>query len=154
MQIEPATIADAEQILALQHLAYQSEAALYQDWTIPPLRQTLDELRAEFAHVTALKAQDDARLVGSVRAEQKNGVVSVGRLMAHPDNQGRGIGTRLLLAIETFFPKADVFELFTGSLSERNLQLYERLGYRRFRTAELTPKVTTIFLRKPAAGRR
>jgi hypothetical protein len=48
MHIEPATIQDADAILALQKLAYQSEAAIYADYTIPPLTQTLEELKAEF----------------------------------------------------------------------------------------------------------
>jgi hypothetical protein len=32
--IDLATTEDAEQILALQQLAYQSEAKLYEDWTL------------------------------------------------------------------------------------------------------------------------
>jgi hypothetical protein len=43
-----ASLEDAAQILALQKVAYQSEAALYNDWTIPPLTQTLPQLEAEF----------------------------------------------------------------------------------------------------------
>ena len=44
------------------------------------------------------------------------------------------------------------FELFTGHLSERNLRMYERAGYRRTRTAEQTPTVSLVYLEK-AAGR-
>ena len=44
MQITPATLDDAQKILALQHLAYQTEAALYDDDTLPPLLDTLDDL--------------------------------------------------------------------------------------------------------------
>jgi len=35
--IERATISDAEEILALQKLAYRSEAEIYHDFNIPPL---------------------------------------------------------------------------------------------------------------------
>ena len=48
MSIEQAMIDDAQEILALQKLAYQSEAEIYNDFTIPPLHQTLDEIKAEF----------------------------------------------------------------------------------------------------------
>jgi hypothetical protein len=41
MMITQAAAADAAEILALQKLAYQSEAAIYQDYSIPPLTQTL-----------------------------------------------------------------------------------------------------------------
>ena len=38
---------DAEAILALQKLAYASEARRYDDWTIPPLVETLDSVRQQ-----------------------------------------------------------------------------------------------------------
>ena len=46
-------------ILALQKLAYESEARLYDDWKLPPLTQTLDSLQAEFA--STLRAQGARR---------------------------------------------------------------------------------------------
>lgn len=36
---------DAAAILALQKLAYQSEARLYDDYSLPPLTQTLPEMQ-------------------------------------------------------------------------------------------------------------
>ena len=44
MMIERAKIEDAKEILDLQKLAYQSEAEIYNDYTIPPLTQTLEEM--------------------------------------------------------------------------------------------------------------
>ena len=41
MEITTAIIEDAAAILVLQRLAYQSEAAIYDDFTIPPLTETL-----------------------------------------------------------------------------------------------------------------
>ena len=41
MMIETAGREDAEVILQIQRLAYQSEAVLYQDWNIPPLTESL-----------------------------------------------------------------------------------------------------------------
>jgi hypothetical protein len=46
--IELASIEDAEEILELQKLAYASEAESINDFTIPPLHQTIDEIRSEF----------------------------------------------------------------------------------------------------------
>jgi hypothetical protein len=51
-------------------------------------------------------------------------------------------------AIETEFPLARRFELFTGSKSEGNIRLYERLSYRVFRTDRLSPKVELVFMEK------
>jgi GNAT superfamily N-acetyltransferase len=146
--IEPAGLEDAEKILALQKLAYESEARLYGDWTLPPLTQTLDSLLAEFDESHVLKALDGSRLVGSVRAREAAGVCHVGRLIVAPELQGGGIGTRLMRGIEAAFPAAQRFELFTGSRSVGNIRLYERLGYSKMREQAVSPAVTLIFMEK------
>ena len=46
--IERAERNDLQQILDLQYIAYRSEAELLNDFRIPPLLQTLQELQAEF----------------------------------------------------------------------------------------------------------
>ena len=145
----PATIDDAAAILDLQKLAYQSEARLYDDWSIPPLTQTLEDLHAEFSRAKFLKATVDDAIVGSVRATENEGICSIGRLIVHPDYQGRGIGTRLMQAIEAMFPEVRKFELFTGSKSEGNIRLYTRLGYSISRTQQLSAKVLLVFMEKP-----
>jgi ribosomal protein S18 acetylase RimI-like enzyme len=140
---------DAEAILALQKLAYQSEAMLYDDWSIPPLVQSIESLREEFDSLLILKAESGGRTVGSVRARLADGICAIGRLAVHPDFQGAGIGSRLLGAIEARFPGASRYELFTGSRSAANIRLYQRLGYVIRGTETLSPQVSLIFLEKP-----
>jgi len=130
MNILEASAADAAEILALQKLAYLSEARIYNDDNIPPLTQTFEELTADFSQKIFLKAVQDRRITGSVNGFMEDGRCHIGRLMVHPDLQGRGIGTRLMTAIERRFADAQAWELFTGELSEKNIRLYERLGYR------------------------
>ena len=149
VRIENALAADAPAVLALQKLAYESEARLYDDWSLPPLTQTLPSLQDELTTSTCLKAMQGDRLVGSVRARESEGRCRIGRLVVDPQFQGRGVGTMLLRHIEGAFPAARAFELFTGSRSEGNLRLYERLGYRRTREKVLSPSVSLIFLEKP-----
>jgi ribosomal protein S18 acetylase RimI-like enzyme len=148
VSIAQANREDAAAILELQKLAYQSEARLYDDWTLPPLTQTLESLLTEMSHSRTLKAKADDRLLGSVRAREEQGCCHVGRLIVHPDAQGQGIGTRLMQAIEGEFPRAARFRLFTGSRSEGNLRLYRRLGYRRTHDKVLSPAVTLVFMEK------
>ncbi len=59
MEIVYAEVVDAATILALQRAAYQAEAKLYDDPHLPPLRQTLVELIAEFDTHVFLKAVVD-----------------------------------------------------------------------------------------------
>lgn len=145
--ISQATYDDLPDILTLQYLAYQSEAVLLQNSAIPPLTQTLESVREEFARGTILKAIEDGSIVGSVRAYEQDGTVFVGKLIVHPSHQGKGIGSALLLALEEVYPGAR-FELFTSSKSERNIRLYERLGYRRFAERQAAPNLTFVYLEK------
>lgn len=149
MEIVPATEDDAAEILALQHLAYQTEAALYGDDTLPPLRDTLADLAERFATRQFLKAVEAGRIVGSVRAFQSGETCFVERLIVAPDCRRRGIGTALLGRLETLFPSAARFELFTGHKSLSNLRLYGRCGYRPFRQEQVNEKVSLVFLEKP-----
>ena len=148
MKIARAMPADAEAILALQKLAYESEARLYDDWSLPPLLQTVESLRREIESDVVLKMTDGDAIVGSVRARRDGEVCRVGRLIVAPNLQGRGLGTQLMNAIEREFMQTRKFELFTGSRSERNILLYERLGYRRSREEVLSPAVTLVHLEK------
>ncbi len=154
MEITAASLEDATAILALQRLAYQSEAAIYDDFTIPPLTETLDDVKTHFGRRLFLKAVEDDRIVGSVRAYQEGATLHVERLIAHPDFRRRGIGTALLNRIEVAFPTARRFELFTGHKSSGNKRLYERLGYRAFRRERVNEKVTLVYMEKTTRVRQ
>ena len=128
--ITEANVHDAVGILELQKLAYQSEATLYSDWNLPPLTQTLEEIRVELKNKVFLTAHYGGLLVGSVRAKtSEDDGCSIRRLIVHPKHQGQSIGTQLMHAIEARFPSATRFVLFTGERSEGNIRLYRRLGY-------------------------
>jgi ribosomal protein S18 acetylase RimI-like enzyme len=150
--IAPARVDEAGQILKLQRLSYRTEAALYDDWTLPPLTQTLRELLEQYDDHTILAARLGDEVVGSVRARLKNGTCYVGRLVVHPRLQRRGLGTRLMREIEASFPAAGRYELFTGHLSEGNLRLYRRLGYQEFREEAISPSLRLVFLEKPGGS--
>ncbi len=146
--ISHADIADAAEILELQKLAFQSQAILYDYWSMPPLTQTLEDIREEFGRLVFLKATESGRIIGSVRASLDDGTCHIGRLIVHPDFQNQGIGTRLMRAIEAEFPDAQRYELFTGSRSERNIHLYEKLGYRIIRQEPVSNNVSLLYMVK------
>lgn len=152
MIIEQARIEDAEEILKLQKLAYLSEAEIYDDYTIPPLTQTLEEIRDDFNRRFFLKATVDEQIIGSVRAHLKDETCFIGRLIVHPHHQNRGIGTKLMHGIEARFREAKRFELFTGHRSERNIHLYNKLGYKTFRTEPISDNLKLVYLEKQATG--
>jgi Acetyltransferases, including N-acetylases of ribosomal proteins len=146
--IETADINDAEAILQLQRAAFQSEAQLYNDFEISPLTETLSQLKALFDNHVFLKATIDGRIVGSVRANINNGSCHIGRLIVDPQYQNQGIGTQLLAEIERKYPACRRFELFTGIKSQRNIRLYEKAGYRAFKTQSASNKLSLICFEK------
>lgn len=91
MRIVRAERPDLEEILRLQYLAYQSEARLLNNFSIPPLREKLEDLVRQFeAGMAFLKTVDtNGDLVGSVRARAAQGTVYVGKLMVHPQHQAK-----------------------------------------------------------------
>ena len=123
---------DLEEILKLQCLAYQSEAKLFGNMDIPPLKQTIEEIYDEFEKGVVLKEVDNEGVImGSVRGFCDNETVYIGKLMVHPSKQGQGIGTQLLLEMKKQYPKQRC-ELFTSTRSEKNIALYQKLGYKIF----------------------
>ena len=146
--IERASAENAGEILNLQKLAYISEAELINDFTIPPLHQTIDEIHAELNNQVFLKVELANKIIGSVRCYSKGPTCYIGKLIVHPENQNSGIGTKLLKEAENQFPDAERYELFTGQQSEKNLYLYKKNGYRIFKDEMLSEKLTLVFMEK------
>jgi ribosomal protein S18 acetylase RimI-like enzyme len=152
ISIGPARAGEAEQILKLQYLCFRYQAAIYDDWAMPPLTQTLGDLLQEYDHKKILVARLGGEVIGSVRAKMDGGACHIDRLMVHARRQGAGLGEGLMREIEADFPEAESFELFTGHKSESNLRLYRRLGYEAYREEVESLKVTLVHMRKPGPG--
>jgi GNAT superfamily N-acetyltransferase len=150
LTLRPIRPEDAGEVLTLQRAAFVQEAQIYGTPELPPLTQTLAEVEAELAENLGCVAVDGTRIVGAVRARRDGELLLVGRLAIAPDQQGRGIGTRLLAAVEERGAAvgATEAELFTGSLSEANLRLYLREGYVETQRVPGDDGVEQVFLRK------
>ncbi|MEV0619891.1 GNAT family N-acetyltransferase [Nonomuraea sp. NPDC050404] len=146
--IERAVSADAGEILTLQRAAYVAEAQLYGDPYIPPLVESLEQVRKAVEGGTVLKALDAGRIIGAVRAQLSGTTCLVGRLVVAPDRQGQGVGSALLRTLHEQVPEATAFDLFTGHLSEANLRLYRRLGYRETSRERMDEHLTVVYLRR------
>jgi ech hydrogenase subunit C len=163
---------DAPEILALQKIAYQSEAELYGDDSLPATQQTLEDLESDFerapdrvaalangSHVPGnghseaerivfLKAVVNGKIIGSIRGFALGETAYLRRMIVHPYFRRRGIGRRLLKEIESAFPDAKRFEAKTGHQSKRNLFQLSRGGYQVFRTEPFTPNISWVYLQK------
>ncbi len=147
-KITKASEEDLQEILDLQHLAYQSEAALFGRQDIQPLTETLDELAEEYKAGTVLKMTDEnGKIIGSVMGKEADGTLYIGKLMVHPDHQRKGYGRRLVTAIEECCPRRR-YELFTSTRSVNNIRLYESLGYKKFDERDADGEIRFVYLEK------
>ncbi|NUR84270.1 MAG: GNAT family N-acetyltransferase [Nonomuraea sp.] len=148
VRIERAEAADAGEILTVQRAAYVTEAQLYGDPFIAPLVESAEQVRKAIGNALVLKAVDGGRIVGSVRGQLAGTTCLVGRLVVAPDQQGRGVGTALLEALHEQLAEANAFDLFTGHLSEGNLRLYRRMGYRETHRERMDDHLTMVHMRR------
>ncbi|WP_137791067.1 GNAT family N-acetyltransferase [Bacillus sp. E(2018)] len=146
--IKTATVFDAAEILALQKMAYVSEAELYGNYEIQPLTQSVADVEESIRTSHVLKYLLNGKIIGSVKAHETGGTCFIGKLMVHPDFQNRGIGRKLVQQMEQLFAGCR-YELYTGSKSVKNISFYEKLGYKAFKTHKLDFEETIfVFMEK------
>jgi ribosomal protein S18 acetylase RimI-like enzyme len=148
MVISTAAIADANEILRVQKLAYQIEAARYNDYTIPPLIESVEDIASDIKNQTVLKVTVDGKIIGSIRGYIQGDSAYIRRLFVHPEYRRQGIGTRLMQAIEKSLHQAKRYELFTGHKSVGNIRLYQKLGYGPIRTETINDQLALVYMEK------
>ncbi|WBB78054.1 bifunctional NAD(P)H-dependent oxidoreductase/GNAT family N-acetyltransferase [Micromonospora sp. WMMD882] len=130
LTLAPVRPDDLAELLVLQRCCWVQEALANDTLDLPPLRETLDDLRASTSTWQTWRVRRHGRLVAAVRARADGPTWTIGRLMVAPDQAGQGIGGWLLAYAEAQAPEGTTrCELFTGHRSERNIRLYERAGY-------------------------
>ena len=148
--IVPARLDDAPAILALQKIAFEPEARACQAWEIPPLQETVEGIREHIRMATVLKAMDGDRMLGAIRGIVTAATCLIRVLVVAPDAQGRGVGARLLKAIEDAHPQVERFELTTNMIMVRNVRFYLSHGYEVVEQVQHAPTIRLAFMRKIA----
>ena len=83
------------------------EAAIYDDYDIPPLLQTMESIKIDFKQNVFLKAIENGKITGSVSAYKELQICKIGWLVVHPDFQNKGLAKQLMKSIEKEFSKVD-----------------------------------------------
>jgi len=147
-EIRKARANDLPVILTLQKRAFHQEALLYNDFTISPLHQSIEDIIKEFSEKEIYVACRDNDIIGSVRILIDENKAFVGKLIVDPEFQNKGIGRKLMLFLENQFHDIKLFELFTGELSANNIHLYESLGYKIIETIAENDTVNLVVMQK------
>ncbi|WP_022917667.1 GNAT family N-acetyltransferase [Ruania albidiflava] len=132
LRIDVVDATGAGELLTVRRAAFVTEAQLYGDPNIPALTQTLDELVEDIGRpdVVTIGAWIGPRLVGSIRVGLEANRALLGRLAVVPDQQGQGIGTKLIMAVLQYLPEqTEEVWVFTGQDSKQNLSLYAKHGF-------------------------
>ncbi|MBA3824856.1 MAG: GNAT family N-acetyltransferase [Ktedonobacterales bacterium] len=136
----------AARLLAMQQEAYAIEAAMIGLWEIPPLTESLAELRASHEHFTGYFVGEV--LAGAVATERAGDVVEVSRLIVLPAFFRRGIGRALLAHVVAANPDARRLRVATGTLNAPAVALYQGFGFVEQGRREVAPGVWVTHFEK------
>ncbi|AZO20087.1 GNAT family N-acetyltransferase [Mesorhizobium sp. M1E.F.Ca.ET.045.02.1.1] len=147
----PPDFAEWDELLALIRRAFA-----YMDGVIDPPssahRLTPESLRRKAEQETGFLAVENGRIVGCIFALEREKDFYVGKLAVEPGLQGRGIGGRLMQAVEDLARRRgkQTIELQTRIELTENHAAFARLGFRETgRTAhEGYDRPTSITMRK------
>jgi GNAT superfamily N-acetyltransferase len=140
---DPVTL---RQVWELQRAAYAVEADLIRFDGIPPLHETLQDLRD--CDESFLELSEEVGLVGAVSWKRlHDGTLDICRLVVHPGAHRRGIATALLDALDAQEP-ADLTVVSTGTANLPALALYQRRGFTPTGEHTIAPGVTVTVLER------
>ena len=139
---------DLQSILDLQILSYQREAVISNDYKIPPLLYSINDMQKDVQSKNIYKAVFKNIRVGSVRGYKDKNTGYIEKLIVHQDYQNLGVGKKLMKYIEKQFIDVQRFELFTGTKSNKNIALYKNLGYKIFKDKIVNDNYSLIFMEK------
>ena len=136
----------AAEVLALQRRAYRIEADLIGSDGIPPLTETLEELRTSGEIFLGAFVDDD--LAGAISWRLQGETLDVHRLVVDPGRFRGGIGTALLRAALAAEPEARHAILQTGAANDPAKRLYRREGFEELDEVEVAPGLRVTRFRR------
>ena len=135
---------DERAIFELQKSIYEQDEDKF---GISPLKQTLAEIHVDFQKCTVLKAIENDKIIGSVRAYLSNGSLHIEKLFVVPEKKGFGIEDELLRKIEKCF-NVQRYEVAVIKRDKADLKVYQQAGYKIYSAKDILDDVMMIYLEK------
>lgn len=124
-------------LLDLQRASYSVEAHLIGSDAIPPLRDTVEDLRT--CGETFVGYMIDGQLAGAISYKRDGVLLDIHRLMVHPRSFRRGIAAQLLAHIEEREQGVERIIVQTGARNVPACSLYQKHGFTTIETIEVQP---------------
>ncbi len=137
----------ARVLLAMQHAAFEIEAAFIGSRDIPPLQE--DEQALTAFRGRWVIAWDGPDMLGAVAWRERPDHVEIDRVMVHPAAHRRGVGTALLARVVEVSAGCDLV-VDTGRDNPPGLAMYAKHGFVAERDMEVAPGLWLTRLRRPA----
>ena len=146
MSFRRAGLSDAPVVRDLTRSAYAKWVPLIGR---EPLPMTADYERAVVEHQIDLY-EDDGELLALIELVPEHDHLLIENVAVRPDQQGKGIGDRLLHHAEDVARSLGYAEirLYTNAAFEVNIAFYAKRGYQEYRRGSLLPGSVTIFMKK------
>jgi len=121
---------DLDALLSIQKEAFARYTDHLRPEQIPPLNESLDDIRKDMKYKSVVAVCVDGIPAGSIRYHIKGGVCIIERLSVRPDLQGRGIGCGLIAEVENRSSGvAHKIYLETGLLASNLIAFYTKIGF-------------------------
>ncbi|MFS0554308.1 GNAT family N-acetyltransferase [Brevibacillus sp. 179-C9.3 HS] len=128
----------------IQQRAYRVEAELIGTEDIPPLRESIEQLKACGETFYGYLVEDE--LAGAVSFLIEGDTLDIHRMIVDPAHFRKGIASQLLASVHEHACSKIV--VATGSLNEPAVRLYERHGYTLISKKEVKPGLWLSFFEK------
>jgi N-acetylglutamate synthase-like GNAT family acetyltransferase len=150
-ELRRATPADAKVVRELSRAAYAKWVPLIGR---EPLPMTADYHRAIAQHFIDL-LEKDGQLVALIEMIPQQDHLLIENIAVRPDQQGKGLGDRLLQHAEGIGRSLGLEEirLYTNSAFTSNIAFYAKRGYEEYQRGTIVLGTTTVFMRKRISHR-
>jgi ribosomal protein S18 acetylase RimI-like enzyme len=126
-----------EELLDLQKASYLIEAKLINFYEIPPLLETIDELRE--CEESFIGYFVGGELTGAISFTIGDDALTICRMVVHPDHFRKGIAQRLLTEVENSNRGLTIFKVSTGKENPPAKNLYLKNGFKLINDLEVVP---------------
>ena len=153
LQLINANKKDANDLFAIQQIAFMPLLEKYKDYDTNPANETLNKMikRIQNSSGRFYKIVYNNQLVGGINVLWREGTheYRISPMFISPEFQGIGIAQETLRMVESFYPLATSWELATIKEEKRNCHLYEKFGYvQTDKPRKINENTTLIFYKK------